>query len=242
MSIYKKKRLDQILVERGLVATRSRAADLVRLGAVIVQGVTAAKPGALFVPDVGLSVDESASPFVSRGGLKLAAALDAFGFDPTGLAALDVGASTGGFTDVLLTRGAAKIYAVDVGRDQLHLKLRTDPRVVVMEGTDARSLDGAAIARADRRHRGRSEFHKSYQSCCRQRCVLPRLTLGSLSWSSRNSRPGAKRWAKAASCATRRRGRGPWPRFAPSSMRLPAGRWSPKFPRRFWVATATRKF
>jgi 23S rRNA (cytidine1920-2'-O)/16S rRNA (cytidine1409-2'-O)-methyltransferase len=145
MSIYKKKRLDRILVDQGLAPTRSRAADLVRLGAVSVAGVPAAKPGALYPPDVPLSVDPGASPFVSRGGLKLAAALDAFGFGAEGLTVLDLGASTGGFTDMLLARGAAKIYAVDVGRDQLHPKLRADPRVVAMEGTDARDLDERAI-------------------------------------------------------------------------------------------------
>jgi 23S rRNA (cytidine1920-2'-O)/16S rRNA (cytidine1409-2'-O)-methyltransferase len=83
-------------------------------------------------------VDRFASPYVSRGGLKLAAALDAFGFSPEGRVALDLGASTGGFTDVLLTRGAAKVYAVDVGHAQLDQRLRADPRVVVLEATDAR--------------------------------------------------------------------------------------------------------
>src|SRR5689334_20414015 len=136
MTIYKKKRLDRILVEKGLAPTRSRAADLVRLGAVSVEGRLADKPGVLLPPDVTLSVDAAASPFVSRGGLKLAAALDGFGLDPTGRVALDLGASTGGFTDVLLRRGAAKVYAVDVGHSQLDARLRSDSRVVVMEGTD----------------------------------------------------------------------------------------------------------
>jgi 23S rRNA (cytidine1920-2'-O)/16S rRNA (cytidine1409-2'-O)-methyltransferase len=85
------------------------------------------------------------SPFVSRGGLKLAAALDAFHLDPKGLTALDIGASTGGFTDVLLERGAARVYAVDVGRDQLHAKLRGDPRVVALEGTDVRNLEAGML-------------------------------------------------------------------------------------------------
>jgi 23S rRNA (cytidine1920-2'-O)/16S rRNA (cytidine1409-2'-O)-methyltransferase len=145
MASYKKKRLDRILVDRGLAATRSRAADLVRLGAVRIDGVTAAKPGALVAPDADLSVAQDASPFVSRGGLKLAAALDAFGLDPKGLIALDIGASTGGFSDVLLSRGAARVFAVDVGREQLHHRLREDPRVTVLEGTDARSLDARII-------------------------------------------------------------------------------------------------
>jgi 23S rRNA (cytidine1920-2'-O)/16S rRNA (cytidine1409-2'-O)-methyltransferase len=145
MSIYKKMRLDRILVERGLAVTRSRAADLIRLGAVSVEGRPALKPGALIEPGARLMVEAQASPFVSRGGLKLAAALDAFGLDPKGLVALDVGASTGGFTEVLLARGAKRVFAVDVGRDQLHDKLREDRRVVVLEGTDARALDAAVI-------------------------------------------------------------------------------------------------
>lgn len=145
MAIYKKKRLDRLLVDKGLAATRSRAADLVRLGSVSVDGVTALKPGVLLAPEASLSVRAGASPFVSRGGLKLAAALDAFGLDPEGRIALDIGASTGGFTEVLLARGAARVFAVDVGRDQLHPKLREDPRVVVLEATDARSLDANTI-------------------------------------------------------------------------------------------------
>jgi 23S rRNA (cytidine1920-2'-O)/16S rRNA (cytidine1409-2'-O)-methyltransferase len=141
VSIYKKTRLDQLLVDSGLAATRSRAADLVRRGAVSVAGVQALKPGALVRADAALSVSPGASPYVSRGGLKLAAALDAFGFEAEGRMALDLGASTGGFTDVLLNRGAAKVYAVDVGREQLQETLRSDPHVVVLEATDARSLD-----------------------------------------------------------------------------------------------------
>jgi 23S rRNA (cytidine1920-2'-O)/16S rRNA (cytidine1409-2'-O)-methyltransferase len=145
MSIYKKTRLDQLIVDSGLAPTRSRAADLVRRGAVSVAGVRALKPGALVRRDVALAVDQSASPYVSRGGIKLAATLDAFGFSPEGRVALDLGASTGGFTDVLLARGAAKVYAVDVGRGQLHERLCADPRVVALEATDARRLDATRI-------------------------------------------------------------------------------------------------
>jgi len=145
MAIYRKKRLDRILVERGLAETRSRAADLIRLGAVTVEGVTAAKPGTLLVPDAELTVAADASPFVSRGGLKLAAALDAFGLDPKGLIMLDIGASTGGFTDVVLARGATRVFAVDVGSGQLHDRLRQDARVVALEGTDARRLDATIV-------------------------------------------------------------------------------------------------
>src|SRR5262245_10098080 len=145
MSIYKKMRLDRILVDRGLAVTRSRAADLIRLGAVSVDGRLARKPGALIEPSARLAVDADASPFVSRGGVKLAAALDAFGLDPKGRIALDIGASTGGFTEVLLARGAARVFAVDVGRDQLDDTLREDQRVMVLEGTDARALDAEVI-------------------------------------------------------------------------------------------------
>jgi 23S rRNA (cytidine1920-2'-O)/16S rRNA (cytidine1409-2'-O)-methyltransferase len=143
--IYKKMRLDRLLVERGLAPSRSRAADLVRLGAVTVAGAAAAKPGMLLAPDAELSVAPGASPYVSRGGLKLAAALDAFGLSPEGRVALDLGASTGGFTEVLLERGAKRVYAVDVGRGQLHPRLRADPRVAVLEETDARQLDAGTI-------------------------------------------------------------------------------------------------
>jgi 23S rRNA (cytidine1920-2'-O)/16S rRNA (cytidine1409-2'-O)-methyltransferase len=143
--IYKKKRLDQILVARGLAPTRSRAADLVRQGAVSVAGVKALKPGLLVPPGAPLEVEAGAQPYVSRGGRKLETALDAFGFEAKGRNVLDIGASTGGFTDLLLARGAALVYAVDVGRDQLHAKLREDPRVVSLEATDARSLDAGLV-------------------------------------------------------------------------------------------------
>jgi 23S rRNA (cytidine1920-2'-O)/16S rRNA (cytidine1409-2'-O)-methyltransferase len=143
--IYKKRRLDQLLVEIGLAPSRSRAADLVRRGLVSVAGVPALKPGTQVAPDAELRVSPGASRYVSRGGEKLAAALDAFGFDPKCTIALDVGASTGGFSDVLIARGAAKIYAVDVGSGQLHSKLRVNPRVVVLEDTDARALDRTVI-------------------------------------------------------------------------------------------------
>jgi len=145
MHSYKKKRLDNFLVECGLAATRAQAADLVRRGCVNVGGMVAAKPGALVAPDAVVKVAPGAAPYVSRGGLKLAAALEAFGLEPEGRVVLDLGASTGGFTDALLARGAARVYAVDVGHSQLHERLRADPRVVSFEGTDARSLDTSLI-------------------------------------------------------------------------------------------------
>jgi 23S rRNA (cytidine1920-2'-O)/16S rRNA (cytidine1409-2'-O)-methyltransferase len=143
--IYKKTRLDQLLVDSGLAATRSRAADLVRRGCVSVGGVPAVKPGALVRADASLAVSPDAASYVSRGALKLEAALDSFDFEVGGRVALDIGASTGGFTEVLLGHGAAKVYAVDVGRDQLHEKLRADPLVVALEGTNARSLDASIV-------------------------------------------------------------------------------------------------
>jgi 23S rRNA (cytidine1920-2'-O)/16S rRNA (cytidine1409-2'-O)-methyltransferase len=145
MPIYKKKRLDIFMVENGFAPTRSRAADLVSLGAVSIGGVKAAKPGMLVAPDASVEVASGALPYVSRGALKLEAALDAFGFEAEGMVALDLGASTGGFTEILLAKGAAKVYAVDVGTGQLHEKLRGEARVVSLEGTDSRALDAALI-------------------------------------------------------------------------------------------------
>jgi len=133
------------MVTEGLVPSRARAADLIRRGCVAVAGETVLKPGALVANDVAIVVAAGAGDCVSRGALKLEAALRAFGLEPAGCVALDVGASTGGFTEVLLAEGAAKVYAVDVGRGQLHDSLRADPRVVSLEATDARALDAAAI-------------------------------------------------------------------------------------------------
>jgi len=142
---YKKRRIDQRLVEEGLAPSRARAADLVRRGCVTVAGVPASKPGDFVADDAPLAVAADAGHHVSRGALKLEAALAAFGLSPEGRVALDVGASTGGFTEILLERGAAKVYAVDVGRDQLHARLRADPRVVSLEATDARALEARLI-------------------------------------------------------------------------------------------------
>ena len=141
-------RLDQLLVERGLAGSRARAQALVLAGKVGVGEGDAArhdrKPGDLVPADVPVEVAEP-EPYVSRGGHKLAAALDTFEIDPTGLVCLDVGASTGGFTDVLLQRGASRVYALDVGRGQLAESLRRDPRVVSMERTNARHLTAASL-------------------------------------------------------------------------------------------------
>ncbi len=133
-------RIDQLLVERGLAPTRARAQALIMAGCVLVDDRPVAKSGQMVPRDAAVRVKGEDHPYVGRGGMKLAAALDAFGVDPAGLVCLDVGASTGGFTDCLLQRGAAKVYAVDVGYGQLAMKLRQDPRVVVIERTNIRHI------------------------------------------------------------------------------------------------------
>ena len=135
-----KVRADQLLVSRGLVESRSRAQALIMAGAVFSGERKLAKAGDMLADDAPLEVRGKDHPWVSRGGVKLDHGLTHFGFDVTGTVALDVGSSTGGFTDVLLSRGAAKVYAVDVGTNQLAWKLRQDPRVVVLEQTNARHL------------------------------------------------------------------------------------------------------
>ena len=140
-----KVRADQLLVSRGLAESRSRAQALIMAGVVFSGERKIAKAGELLAEDAALEVRGRDHPWVSRGGVKLEHGLTHFGFDVTGAVALDVGSSTGGFTDVLLARGAAKVYAVDVGTNQLAWKLRQDPRVIVHEQTNARSLDAAIV-------------------------------------------------------------------------------------------------
>lgn len=137
-------RADLVLVARGLVDSRAKARAAIEAGGVRANGAIVAKASDLIAEDAELEVTPP-HPWVSRGGVKLAAALDAFAIDPRGRVCLDVGASTGGFTHVLLSRGAARVYAVDVGRDQLHASLRGDPRVTSLEQTDARTLTHAQI-------------------------------------------------------------------------------------------------
>jgi len=141
----KKLRADQLLVTRGLAESRTRAQALIMAGAVFSGEKKIAKPGDTLAEDAPLEVRGKDHPWVSRGGIKLDHALSHFGLDVTGAIALDVGSSTGGFTDVLLTRGAEKVYAVDVGTNQLAWKLRQDDRVVVHEQTNARALDRSII-------------------------------------------------------------------------------------------------
>jgi 23S rRNA (cytidine1920-2'-O)/16S rRNA (cytidine1409-2'-O)-methyltransferase len=139
-----KMRLDKLLVDKGFVDTRSKALGIIMSGSVLVDG----KP----VTKAGMAIDENSSislkelpPYVSRAGGKLAAAIDAFTVDLTDKVAIDIGASTGGFTDVMLQRGAARVYAVDVGHGQLHWRLRNDERVIALEGINARNLDPNSI-------------------------------------------------------------------------------------------------
>jgi 23S rRNA (cytidine1920-2'-O)/16S rRNA (cytidine1409-2'-O)-methyltransferase len=136
------------MVARGLAESRTRAQALIMAGAVFSAERKMAKPGEMLADDAPLEVRGRDHPWVSRGGIKLDHGLTHFGFDVSGAIALDVGSSTGGFTDVLLSRGAAKVYAVDVGTNQLAWKLRQDPRVVVLEQTNARSLDAGVIPEA----------------------------------------------------------------------------------------------
>ena len=136
-----KVRLDNLLVDRGLADTRQRAQALIRAGQVLVNDQPKDKPGTQVPDNIEVRIRGKKMPYVSRGGVKLAAALDAFGVDPTGRICADLGASTGGFTDCLLQRGASKVFAVDVGYGQLAWKLRQDDRVVVMERTNARHLE-----------------------------------------------------------------------------------------------------
>lgn len=140
-----KARLDQLLVARGLCESRSRAQALIMAGLVYSGERRLDKPGVRILADAPLALRGEDHPWVSRGGHKLAHALDRFAIDPSGRVALDIGASTGGFTDVLLARGAPRVYAVDVGRGQLAWKLRKDPRVVVREGINARYLSREQI-------------------------------------------------------------------------------------------------
>ena len=138
-------RLDRVVVERGLAATRSRARDLILRGCVTVDGMVSNKPGQEIGKDVVVGVSAECTDYVSRGAVKLTAALAHFGFEAQGRVALDVGASTGGFTQVLLQAGATRVYAVDVGRGQLDAGIAEDERVISLEATDARTLSSELV-------------------------------------------------------------------------------------------------
>jgi 23S rRNA (cytidine1920-2'-O)/16S rRNA (cytidine1409-2'-O)-methyltransferase len=143
-----KQRIDQLLVERGLAESRARAQALVMAGLVFVGETKIAKPGQQVAGDAAIDVRGRDHPWVSRGGIKLAHAIEHFGLDPGGATAMDIGSSTGGFTDVLLSKGASHVFAVDSGTNQLAWKLRQDPRVTVLEQTSARVLTPQLIDRA----------------------------------------------------------------------------------------------
>ena len=136
-----KERLDQLLVARGLAPSRERARALILAGKVLVDGAPVSKAGHPVAEGAEIALKEEDHPYVSRGALKLVKGLDAFGIDPAGATCLDIGASTGGFTDVLLRRGAVKVYAIDVGYGQLAWSIRQDPRVVVLERENVRSIE-----------------------------------------------------------------------------------------------------
>jgi 23S rRNA (cytidine1920-2'-O)/16S rRNA (cytidine1409-2'-O)-methyltransferase len=144
-----RKRADVLLVERGLFESRARARAAIEAGLVLVDGKVVAKPSDIIAPDAALSA-EPAHPYVSRGGVKLAGALEHYPIDIEGHVCLDVGASTGGFTEVLLANGASLVFAIDVGHGQLHPSLHDHPKIMSMEGTDIRSLEGKRLpARPD---------------------------------------------------------------------------------------------
>jgi 23S rRNA (cytidine1920-2'-O)/16S rRNA (cytidine1409-2'-O)-methyltransferase len=147
-SVGPSERLDVVMVQRGLAESRQRAQGLILAGVVRVDGRPATRVAQPVSAALAIEVSAPAHPYVGRGGIKLAAALDAFRIDPTGMVALDVGASTGGFTDCLLQRGTAKVYAVDVGYGQLAWRLRQDPRVVVVDRCNARFLSSAVVTEA----------------------------------------------------------------------------------------------
>ncbi|CDX46029.1 16S/23S rRNA (cytidine-2'-O)-methyltransferase TlyA [Mesorhizobium plurifarium] len=145
LPLSQRQRLDELLVGRGLFASRSRARDAIERGTVTVDGIVARKPGQSVAPGCLVAIDDPARAYVSRAALKLIAGLDHFGLDPSGSEALDVGASTGGFTQVLLERGAAHVSSIDVGHGQMHPDIAGDPRVTVIEGLNARDLTAADL-------------------------------------------------------------------------------------------------
>jgi 23S rRNA (cytidine1920-2'-O)/16S rRNA (cytidine1409-2'-O)-methyltransferase len=143
-----RERLDKLMFDRGLVASRDRARALIMAGKVRVNGFAESKPGTQIAAEAEITLVEEDHPYVSRGALKLVKGLETFAIDPTGVVALDIGASTGGFTDVLLRRGASKVYAIDVGYGQLAWSIRQDDRVVVLERTNVRNMDLSLVPEA----------------------------------------------------------------------------------------------
>jgi len=174
MAASPKTRLDLLVVRRDLAPTRERARALILAGDVLVNGVPGTKAGTAVADDAVLTLRRPDHPWASRGGLKLAHAIDVFGIDVTGRLALDIGASTGGFTDVLLARGARRVVALDVGHSQLDWRLRTDDRVVVIEGVNARHLTPEQLP-ADARQVDLVTIDVSFISLRHILPVVPRL-------------------------------------------------------------------
>ncbi|MGE5238827.1 MAG: TlyA family RNA methyltransferase [Chloroflexota bacterium] len=143
-----RERLDKLLVDRGIATTRERARALIMEGRVFVNGLRVTKAGTFVTVDAAVDLQGEEMPYVSRGGLKLSAAIDSFAISLSGKVALDVGCSTGGFTDCMLQRGAAKVYCIDVGYGQLAWKLRTDPRIILLERTNIRYLERERVPEA----------------------------------------------------------------------------------------------
>jgi ribosome-associated protein YbcJ (S4-like RNA binding protein) len=202
-------RLDELLVQRGLFASRSRARDAVLRGAVRVDGTVEAKPGRSVAVTAVLNVDDPAQAYVARSALKLIAALDHFSLDPNGLTALDIGASTGGFTQVLLERSAAHVIALDVGHGQLHDSLRNDPRVTVIEGLNARELTAAHLGGSRRQFpRRRCQFHLAALGFAAGSCACRAGRKGGLSGQAAirgGARCGRQGWHRSRSSRRRTR-------------------------------------
>ena len=183
-------------MEQGLAPSRERARALILAGEVLDGDRPVSKAGEPVAADAALRLRTEPMPYVSRGGLKLAHALSTFGIDVTGLVALDVGASTGGFTDCLLQAGAARVYCVDVGQGQLDWKIASDPRVVVVDRTNARYLTPGAAARAVRPGGDRCLLHLPAPGAAGRAAAAASGRLRSWRWSSRSSRSGESGWAR----------------------------------------------
>lgn len=197
-----KRRIDQLLVERGLAQSRQRAQSALMAGLVYVSGQRVDKAGALVAADAEIELRGEACPYVSRGGLKLARAVEAFGLDLRGRVCLDVGASTGGFTDCMLQQGAKKVYCVDVGYGQLAWSLRSDPRVVNLERTNVRGLTENEVGEP-------IDFASIDVSFISLKLVLPSCSAfcaRARNWSpssSRSLKRAGRKWAKTAWYGTR---------------------------------------
>lgn len=195
-------RLDQYLVQHGLIQSRERAKAMIMSGVVFVNEQKVDKAGEMIKEDAKVEVRGHDIGYVSRGGLKLEKAMQCFPLTPRGKVCMDIGASTGGFTDCMLQNGAVKVYAVDVGYGQLAWKLRTDERVVNMERTNIRNVTPDALAEPIEFFSVDVSFISLHHISRWHRPSRPRMPWAS-AWSSRSLRLAARRWAKMVSCATR---------------------------------------